>query len=434
MNYDCIIIGGGLAGITCGIKCAQEGLRTVIISNGMNALHFSSGSIDLMGFNNSRIIEEPFDFLEGFTASNREHPYGKTGVKNITEAMDFFVEETSQESLHLFRNGGKNHFHITILGTKKPTYLSQASVFNERLMEAFKRKVKIAVLNFQGFRDYFTRFTVDQLNKQSVMKNAEITRALITLPFYTNTEKNPHEYRSIDLARIFDTERYLPRIARQITEAAGDADIVSLPAFIGINNFNQIHKKLEEMTGKLIYEAPSLPPSILGMRIDNALRSRFASLGGEFSAGDRVTGGRVTDGLVEHVHTQNYSDARHSAKFYVLSTGSFFSGGLSSEFNHLDEPVFNLKLFGNEERNAWYSPEFFDRKSHPFLEYGVETNASLNPYDSNGKVIKNLFCVGSILGRYNPVREGSGGGVAVATGYYAAKQIVNRIKKADDRS
>ena len=47
MIYDCVIIGGGLAGLTCGIKCAKEGLHTVIISGGMNSLHFSSGSIDL---------------------------------------------------------------------------------------------------------------------------------------------------------------------------------------------------------------------------------------------------------------------------------------------------------------------------------------------------------------------------------------------------
>ncbi len=433
MSYDCMIIGGGLAGITCGIKCAQEGLRTVIISNGMNALHFSSGSIDLMGYGpDKKIIEQPLDFLKTFTEENREHPYAKVGINGIEEALDFFVEELGQESLHLYRNGKNNHFHITILGTKKPTYLSQASVFNERLQEALQKKVKIAVLNFQGFRDYFARLTVGQLKKQSVMKNAEITRGLINLPFYTNTERNPHEYRSIDLARIFDTERYLPRIAKQISEAAGDADIVSLPAFIGINNFNYIHGKLEEMTGKLIYEAPALPPSILGMRIDNALRSRFAELGGEFSAGDKVTGSVITDGMVENVHTQNYGDTMHSARYYVLSTGSFFSGGLNSEFNRLEEPIFNLKLFGNDERNEWYSPEFFDQKSHPFLEYGVETNASLNPGDSDGKTIRNLFCVGSILGKYNPIREGSGGGVAIATGYYAARQIVNRIKKSND--
>ncbi len=50
MVYDCVIIGGGLAGLTCGTRCAEEGLRTVVISGGMNSLHFSSGSIDLAGF------------------------------------------------------------------------------------------------------------------------------------------------------------------------------------------------------------------------------------------------------------------------------------------------------------------------------------------------------------------------------------------------
>ena len=63
MIYDCVIIGGGLAGLTCGIKCAKEGLHTVIISGGMNSLHFSSGSIDLAGnTEKGAIVKKPFEY------------------------------------------------------------------------------------------------------------------------------------------------------------------------------------------------------------------------------------------------------------------------------------------------------------------------------------------------------------------------------------
>jgi glycerol-3-phosphate dehydrogenase subunit B len=430
VKYDCFIIGGGLSGFTCGIKCLKEGLSCAIISSGMSALHFSSGSIDLMGYYPDRgVVYKPVDYLADFINKNSEHPYAKCGIDLVREAFAFIREELRVEDLDLYCNGDDNHFHVTAMGTLKPTYLSQRSVFNERIKEAFKKRTRIAILNFRGFRDFYPDLAIAILKKNSLFSLFEIVSDTIELPMFRKTGKNPHEFRSIDIARIFDSETYLQKIANKIKKAAGSAAFVGLPAFIGINNYNRIHKRLEELTGTLIYEVPTLPPSILGMRIDNALKSRFAALGGVYIGGDKVTGGEIRDAKIHQIHTSNYHDPGFSAEYYVLSSGSFFSGGLASEFNRIREPIFDLRVYGNEGRNRWYSSEFFSRASHPFLEFGVLTDRNFNPFSREGHSIENLFCTGAILSNYNPVREGSGGGVALSTGYYAAEKIIERIRK-----
>ncbi len=425
MNYDCLIVGGGFSGLTCGIRCQGAGLSTAIISAGMSALHFSSGSIDLVGYDHERkIVYRPFEYLEKFTGAAPDHPYAHCGVETVRESLFFLKDVLAAEEMEIHNNGDENHFHVTGMGTLKPTFFSQRSVFNSAISQAFARKAKIAVLNFEGYRDFYPELAITNLLNNSLFRDVEISTGKLVFPDYGDPQKNPFEYRSIDVARIFDTIQYLDEIAEQIKREAGDAEFVAMPAFIGIQNYKKHHQILQMLTGKLIYEIPALPPSILGMRLDDALKSRFAELGGVLIAGDMVKGGDFRGGLLDHVHTQNYGTARLRAKAFVLSTGSFFSGGLVSDARGIREPIFDLRVSATSPRSTWHSPQFLDRKGHPFLEFGVETNGRLNPLDAGGNPVENIFCTGALLPHYNPIREGSGGGVAVATGFHAANQII----------
>ena len=164
-----------------------------------------------------------------------------------------------------------------------------------------------------------------------------------------------------------------------------------------------------------------MPPSLIGMRMQEALKRRFMALGGTFLTSERVLGARYEGDRVVGVHTQNGDDQLFEADNFVLASGSFFSRGLESRLRGIREPIFDADVLSLEERDAWAGRRLFDH--HPFLGFGVKTDDKLRVL-RGGKPLTNLYGAGSVLAHYDPIREGSGSGVAVATGWQAAGHIL----------
>ncbi|MFP4475571.1 MAG: glycerol-3-phosphate dehydrogenase subunit GlpB [Desulfatibacillaceae bacterium] len=425
MNLDVLIAGGGIAGLTCGIACARSGLETAVVSSGMSALHFSSGCIDLLGHHpGRRVVTSPFQALEDFIALHPRHPYAACGVETVRRALGFFQEEMAAQGHSMNDNGDLNHFHLTALGTVKPTYFSPVGMYDSRVEEAFQRRQKVALLTFAGFRDFYPELAAANLARHPLFADCEITTGSVRLAAFDGSERNPGEFRSIDMARLFDADNHIEDVARQINRLARGADFAVLPAFLGINDYAAAHARLQEMCAPVVYEVPTLPPSLIGMRLEAALKARFAKVGGIFIAGDKVVRGRLASGRVSHVLTRANRTEPVCAKTCVLATGSFFSGGISSEFNRMHEPVFGLQMDYDLPRKQWYADRFLSPRGHPYMAYGVRVDNELRPTGPDGETVENLFCAGAVLSGYNPVQEGSGSGVAIATGYHAAGQAI----------
>jgi len=427
VKFDTIIIGGGLSGLTCGIKLSEKGKKVAVVSSGLNSQNFASGSIDLFGYKADRTMSEnPFDDIATLISSDTEkkHPYSRIGTETIRDAVDFILTETAHEGLTLYHTDNKNHYKITPLGTTRPTYLSQRSVYHEELAGAFYNISNVMILGFDGYRDFYPALMVPNLKRNPRAAHLTIGYGYLTLPTAEETDKNPYEFRSVDIARVFEKEENIRTAAEAIKKAAPNAQMVGLPAFIGIWDYDKTYNMLCELTGKVIFEIPTPPPSLPGMRLDEALKSRYMDLG-MYMSGDKAESGVIEKDRVSLVITESNRKIPLEADTFVLASGSFLGGGLASTFDDgVFEPIFNLAVDADPERNKWYSQQFLAKESHPFLSYGVSTDASFRAKTKDGKTISNLFCTGAVLSGYNPIKEGSGGGVALATGYAVAEQIL----------
>ncbi|WP_042076459.1 glycerol-3-phosphate dehydrogenase subunit GlpB, partial [Aeromonas sanarellii] len=278
-----------------------------------------------------------------------------------------------------------------------------------------------------GFRDFHPALAAANLATHSRFAHSRILTGEIRLPQLAEFSRNPHEFRSADIARLLDRQpELLADLAREISRMViecsepGCRHIV-LPACLSLGLVGPRLAELEKRTGCTIQEVATMPPSLIGMRMQEALKRRFMALGGTFLTSERVLGARYQGDRVLGVHSQNGDDQLFEADHFVLASGSFFSRGLESRLGGIREPIFDADVLSLSERDAWAGRRLFDH--HPFMGFGVKTDDQLRVL-RGGKPLANLFGAGSVLAHYDPIKEGSGSGVAVATGWQAAGHIL----------
>jgi len=412
MKFDNIIIGGGLSGLTCGIKLAEQGKKCAIVSSGQSAIHFFSGSFDLLGKVNGEDVSNP---LEGMKSLPEKHPYQRVGLENIERLTDDALHLLIRAGLSFTGQANRNHFVLTPMGVMKPTWLTLDDFTSFDHKDCFPWKNAV-ILNFSGFLDFHTLFIKDGLKNLDV--NAQIKN--VSMKQFEAIRKNPSEMRSTNIAKEFDKGNAIDEFAKKANLLSEGFDVVILPAVFGLFN-KSIADKLKGKINKPVLLLPAIPPSVPGIRSQITLRERFQELGGTYLLGDNVEEGNFKNNRLLDIRTNNHGDIKLEADQFILASGSFYSKGIVATQDKLFEPIFGLDIDGDSNRAKWFDEKFFNDQS--FMHYGVKTDKNFRAM-MNDEPVENLYVAGSVLGGTNPLKEGSGAGISLLTSLHAAEQIL----------
>lgn len=426
---DVLVIGAGLSGLMTAYTAAQAGpLSVKVIAKGLGALHWGAGTVDLFGYSptdHSRPIQRPLDFIGGWLAEEQpQHPYSILGVERVSAALAAFTALTAEVGLPYqgARTTGDNLLLPTAVGSARPTFLApQAQIGGD-----LSREEPMLIVGFTGLRDFYPELVAENLSKLGHQARA----AFLPLDLLTGRKDS----NTVQQAQGMDDHIRRAGLAAALKKLARPGERVGLPPILGLNDHAAAWADVQAQLGAPVFEIPTLPPSVPGMRLFVALRDKLRQMGVRVEIGMEASSAAAAsaNGAAGHVEwVQSETSARplkHYALNFVLATGGIMGGGFDSDHTgRVWEIVFDLPLTTPQQRSKWFRPAFVNPEGHPVYTGGVETDEHLQPVDRDGKLIyENLWVVGDLLANDNPLLQRSLEGAAVATGHAAGLLLARR--------
>jgi glycerol-3-phosphate dehydrogenase subunit B len=415
MSHDVIVIGAGMAGMTAGLRLAQEGLDVLVVSAGQGCLALAPGVVDVLGYT-PQLVEAPARQLPAFIEDHPEHPYANLSVSELGESLDWFKEVAAP----LGYSGSLEHNQLmpTGLGALRPTALVPETMAAGNLVAGGS----VLVVGLTGYRDFYPNLIADNLSATALPQGAKISARAVEV----GLSGDPRDLRPQLLVRRLEQRPVRSALGRAIrAELTQEEEVVAVPAVLGLEHSHEVWSDLEQMVGRPVCEISTLPPSQPGLRLFGVLTKALRRSGGRLQIGTTVVGAKTGGGRVESVLVAQASrQAQLEAGQFVLATGGIATGGITvNPSGAAREAVFDLPVSGLPTPGGVPAPEYFT--SHLFDRVGLRTDRELRPIDGDGSPIyPNLRVAGAALAGAAPWREKSGDGISLATGFKAAMAIL----------
>jgi len=422
-SCDLAVIGAGMAGMAAALFAAERGLSCIQIGNS-GGLLFASGLLDLLGVHpvaEGRLWQSPYEALAALARDEPDHPLARVDAASIRNALETFVAALGNAGLAYAPLTDRNRKVLTSIGTVKTTFgVPRSMVAGSYALEA---RPPCLLVDFRGLRE----FSAAQIAATLGDRWPGLRHQQIAFPGY---EAVPELYAA-HLARALESAETRGRTIALVKPLLGDARVVGFPAVLGLARAGAVHAAFEAALRIPVFEIPTMPTSVPGLRLQGALESAVSARGVHRRQQARVRalsfeadGGTATlelDGIP--------GGERVLARAVVLATGRFSGRGLTADRGRVRESILGLPVAQPNSREAWHQRDFLDPAGHAINRAGLSIDDAWRPLGANGKPVwPGLYAVGSILAHQDWMRAKCGSGLSIATAWAAVDQVTRQLR------
>jgi glycerol-3-phosphate dehydrogenase subunit B len=421
IHCDLCVIGSGMAGMSAAFFAAKHGLATVLVGR-TGEIIFATGLLDLMAVHpveKGEIWDDPWACIGRLAQDLPNHPYARIPAGKMRTAFEELGGFLESKGLPYAGHRDRNVMVLTSAGTFKPTFRVPATMWEG--IEICRRKAPCLLADIQGLKGFSAR----QIAATAGTAWPGLRTVRIELPGMSA----PGELFAERLARSLEVAAHRAQLAEIIHPHVQEAEAVGLPAMLGVSRSAEVMADLQSRLGKPVFEIPTMPPGVPGLRLKETFERGLKDLGVGLFLENRVfhaeadpTGGfRLQAGRTD-------PEEMVVARSVVLATGRFMGGGLRADRQLVKESLFNLPVYQPARRADWHREDFLDRRGHAVNRAGLETDSAFHPLDPSGRPAHpRLFAAGSILAHQDWMRMKCGSGLAITTAYAAVEGVTNEL-------
>lgn len=403
---DILVIGAGPAGLLAAWVARERGAQVRVLAAGIGTTHIMPGGLAVL-----RAEHDLRGALAAWVADHPAHPYALAGEDALQNGLAALREVCAPAGLHYVGDLRANYRLPTALGA-----LTEVAVVPESFLAGDLRQTgALLIAGPAGWRDFYPGLCAGNLARQGVAAEA----ATFELP---ELHASKFDATAAGLARLLEQADVRARVAAELRGRLNGAARVGLPAILGLERHAETWRELQDRVGVPVFEIPTLPPSVSGMRLWLAFKAAFARCGIrlllDMPVARGLTAGRHASGVAVAGAAR---ETEFRADRVILATGGLYGGGIESDHEGaLREAVFGLPVTAPVAMPDWFAGQML-RADHPIHQAGVRVNRMLQPLDAAGEIVlENVRVAGRLLGGYNPLIENSAEGVWLATAYRAA--------------
>jgi glycerol-3-phosphate dehydrogenase subunit B len=426
MRHDVIVVGTGVAGLAAGVRLAQEGARVLVLAKGIGATHLAGATVDVLGYDPAR-VESPEEAIGRLASAQPGHPYARLGAAAVGEALAWLRDQVAASPMAPYAYEGglaENLLLPTAVGAPKPTAAAPVTMLAGDLR---RDERPICIVGFRQLKDFHPLLCAENLAHAEAGAGAAARGIELDLPVSGRVDENAQ-----GIARQLEDPVFRGALVQQLAGRLQLNERVGFPAVLGLQDPHAVWSDLEHRLARPVFEIPTLPPSVPGMRLYTILRGALRAAGGRQVIGPEVIGPVASGTRLEGVRVQvgRREEIRYAAHV-VLATGGFASGGLVLDSSwQARDAALGLPLAGLPEPGA---PRFTSRylDDQPMSRVGIAVDDELRPVDAHGDpVYEKVRVVGASLAGAVPWKEKSGDGISLASGHRAAGFVLGAGRAA----